>query len=79
MRAPGRAWVAPLLLEALAARLDDRPPVRLWHFYTALRACVRARLALAHLLEPAPSRPHLWIPRALDYLARAGAASAALA
>ena len=60
----GAPWVAPLLLEALAARLDDRPPVRLWHFYTALRACVRARLALAHLLEPAPSRPHLWIPRA---------------
>jgi len=75
----GAPWVAPLLLQALAARLDDHPPMRLWHFYTALRACVRARLAVAHLLEPAPSRPQLWTPRALDYLARAGVACAALA
>ncbi|MFN3567111.1 MAG: Mu transposase domain-containing protein, partial [Burkholderiaceae bacterium] len=45
----------------------------------ALRACPRARLALAHLTEPEPREPHKWPQRAKEYLALAQRAAAGIA
>jgi hypothetical protein len=42
--------------------------------YTARRALLRARLALAHLLEPDVRHPPRWLPLARWYLQRAGEA-----
>jgi aminoglycoside phosphotransferase family enzyme len=70
----GAPWVATQLLEGYAAALDDRPGPALQHLYTALRALLRARLALAHLLDPDPRTPDRWPRRAGHYLARATAA-----
>jgi aminoglycoside phosphotransferase family enzyme len=67
----GAAWVGLRLRRAIGLHLHDDPPPRLIAFYTALRACIRARLAAAHLLEPDPRTPEKWLPRARDYLAYA--------
>lgn len=72
----GRA--GPLLRQSIEAILQDHPPPRLSAFYCALRACVRARLAVAHLLEPTPRRAQDWLPLARDYLSRAACACAEL-
>ncbi len=74
----GATWVGPRLHAAVAARLHDDPAPRLIAFYTGLRAFVRARLAAAHLLEPAPRTPEKWLPRARDYLRYAQRACAAI-
>jgi aminoglycoside phosphotransferase family enzyme len=47
---------------------DDAPPAVV-RFYQGLRACVRARLAIRHLREPALARNPLWRERAEAYLA----------
>ncbi|HEU0203224.1 MAG TPA: hypothetical protein VFR86_22685 [Burkholderiaceae bacterium] len=73
----GAPWVGPLLRQSVEARLEDRPSARLLAFYTALRACIRARLAAAHLLEPEPHTPSKWLPLAHDYFVRAEQACAA--
>jgi uncharacterized protein len=65
----GAPWVGALLQSSVETRLNDHPTPRLIAFYTALRACVRAHLAVAHLLEPAPRTPSKWIPLARTYLA----------
>ncbi len=67
----GAPWVGERLRRDLEARLGDRIDDRLHHFYVALRACLRARLALAHLTEPEPREPHKWPQRAREYLALA--------
>ena len=67
----GAPWVGEQLRRDLEARLGDRIDARLQHFYVALRACLRARLALAHLTEPEPREPHKWPQRAKEYLALA--------
>lgn len=63
---------APHLLrrfaEALARRLDCAPPWDLIMFYAAWRAVLRARLSMAHLMEPAPRDPSKWAPLARHYL-----------
>jgi len=68
MHAP---WVGPLLRRSMQTILNDRPGPRPYAFYTGLRACVRARLALAHLQEAVVRTPDEWLPRARDYLERA--------
>jgi aminoglycoside phosphotransferase family enzyme len=70
----GAAWVGPRLLAGCASVLGGAPPAGLWPLYTALRALLRARLALAHLLDPQPRTPERWAPLAERYLARALAA-----
>ncbi len=50
------------------ASCDDAPPAAV-RFYQGLRACVRARLAIRHLREPALARNPLWRERAEAYLA----------
>ena len=52
---------------------------RLRQFYTAHRAVLRARLAMAHLLDPVPRTPQRWAPLARRYLGAAADALQALA
>lgn len=70
----GAPWVAERLVERCAEALGERPPAALLQLYVAQRAQRRARLALAHLLEPAPRKPEKWLPLARRYLARTATA-----
>jgi aminoglycoside phosphotransferase family enzyme len=71
-------WIGTMLVERLSASLKDLPPEPLLAFYTAARAVLRARQALAHLLAPSPRTPEKWLPLAGGYLREAEAAVAAL-
>ena len=62
------AWIGERLIERCADGLRDQPVPRLLEFYWTYRACLRARLALAHLLEPDPREPWKWVPLANRYL-----------
>jgi aminoglycoside phosphotransferase family enzyme len=46
----------------------DRPPPVLPLFYKCHRACLRAKLSLWHLLDPAVAQSERWRARALQYL-----------
>ena len=70
----GASWIGPRLLASCAAALRSAPPAALLQLYTAYRAQLRARLALAHLLEPQPRTPLKWAPLAERYLQRSLAA-----
>jgi aminoglycoside phosphotransferase family enzyme len=67
----GASWAARELSARFAACYGRAPPAHLLSFYSCIRALLRARLALAHLLEPSPRTPEKWRPKALDYLALA--------
>ena len=64
----GNRWAAGYLAQrmtrALLARADDP----LFVFYRCYRATLRARLAIAHLLEPNPRTPEKWPNLARTYL-----------
>jgi aminoglycoside phosphotransferase family enzyme len=64
----GAPWLGPALMDRLAVGLGSRPPETVIRFYTAFRAVVRARLALAHLLDAIPREPAKWEPLATRYL-----------
>ena len=64
----GAPWIGPRLLVNLSAALGDTVDRRLLRFYAGYRACVRARLALAHLADTPPREPERWRPLAGDYL-----------
>jgi uncharacterized protein len=49
------------------------PSGPLFHFYRSCRAAIRARLAIAHLFEPAPATPDKWPRLAKAYLRLAAA------
>jgi len=66
----GAAWIGPRLMAACADALGNAPPAALPPLYTAYRAQLRARLALAHLLEPQPRTPRKWTALAQRYLQR---------
>jgi aminoglycoside phosphotransferase family enzyme len=74
----GARWIGPVLIERCATALGDRPSDRQLAFYTAYRASLRARQALAHLLEPAPRTPEKWVPLARTYLDEAERAAVKL-
>lgn len=61
-------WVGEHIMKRCAGALDDHPAQPLLDFYWAYRACLRARIALAHLLEPNPRTPEKWVPLARRYL-----------
>lgn len=63
------AWIGEALISRCAELLNDSPQARLFAFYTAYRACLRARLALAHLVEPGTRDAEKWLPLAASYLA----------
>lgn len=67
----GAPWIGPYLASGLARSLGDSPPAALLQLYTANRALLRARLAMAHLLDPQPRQPDKWPPLAERYIARA--------
>lgn len=60
----GATWIGERLLAACARSLDDHPPRTLIRLYTTLRSLMRARLAMAHLLDPTPRMPQKWAPLA---------------
>lgn len=64
----GAPWLGPALLERVTSALGDEPPAALFHLHGARRAALRARLALAHLLDAAPRTPAKWEPLAARYL-----------
>ncbi len=73
----GATWIGPRLRARLAVALGDAVEPRLLRFYAAYRACVRARLALAHLQDAAPREPQRWRPLARAYLRLAAGLSPA--
>ncbi|MFN3547861.1 MAG: hypothetical protein ACK4U0_10270 [Mesorhizobium sp.] len=67
----GAAWARPVLLDVLERRIGRRPDPRLLALYGVLRALLRARLCMAHLLETPVRHPEKWKPLALRYIATA--------
>ena len=67
----GSPWVGERLLRGCADALHDHPPPALIHLYSAHRALLRARLAMAHLLDAAPRTPARWAPQATRYITHA--------
>lgn len=61
------------LSRRVLAGLHARPAPELYLFYRIYRALLRARLSIAHLLEPNPRTPEKWLPQARAYLAIARA------
>jgi aminoglycoside phosphotransferase family enzyme len=74
LRAPA---LGPRIIAKVADRLGESSPHQLVSLYTAWRAVLRARLAVAHLLDPVPRRPERWEPLASRYLHLAEQALAA--
>ncbi|ARN83406.1 hypothetical protein B1812_05075 [Methylocystis bryophila] len=72
----GAPKIGPMLAEAVAQRLGVCVPKQLMPLYAAWRAVLRARLAVAHLLDSSPRTPEKWEPLAGRYLAIAEAALA---
>lgn len=62
----------------VTAALHRGDPPELHLFYRSYRAMLRARLAIAHLLEPEPRTPEKWPRQARAYLAIAAADARAL-
>jgi len=57
----------------LSIFLDDDPASGLFLFYRINRAMLRARLSIAHLIDPHPRTPEKWPRQARTYLAIASA------
>lgn len=66
----GAAWIGKRLLCHCIEALCDAPSPALLHLYAAYRALLRARLAMAHLLDPQPRMPDKWAPLAQRYIER---------
>ncbi|MGE5566596.1 MAG: hypothetical protein ACM3YN_10645 [Parcubacteria group bacterium] len=67
----GAPQVGQRIRRRMIAALHDGPPEALYLFYRCTRAMLRARLAIAHLMEPVPRTPAKWPPLARAYLALA--------
>lgn len=74
----GAPWIGDILIGRCAETLANRPGERLLAFYTAYRACLRARLAVRHLLDAESREPEKWLPLAREYLEIAGRACLSL-
>lgn len=64
----GAAWAGAYVRRRLLAALRDRSADTLFAFYRCHRATLRARLAIAHLLEDNPRTPEKWPALARTYL-----------
>ena len=64
----GAGWIGEYILRRCSDGLGESPTPPLLDFYWTYRACLRARMAIAHLLEPNPRTPEKWIPLARRYL-----------
>ncbi len=67
----GAPWIRAVLLDILTATLGGRPDKDILALYGGFRALLRARLCMAHLLEPVVRHPEKWKPLALSYIAMA--------
>ncbi len=56
------------IFDAYTEFSGDAPPEMLVHFYQSHRACMRAKIALWHLKEPALRDSRIWPAQARDYL-----------
>jgi aminoglycoside phosphotransferase family enzyme len=72
----GAAWAGRYIKQRAERSLNDGLSEILYLFYRCHRATLRARLAIAHLLEPAPRTPEKW-PRLARLYLRIAAADAA--
>lgn len=70
-RALGRPDVGRRVTEGVARRLGERVDPALYLFYRAHQAMLRARLSIAHLLDPEPRTPEKWPRKARAYLSLA--------
>ncbi|NIX75039.1 hypothetical protein HB375_00235 [Microvirga sp. c23x22] len=70
----GAPLFGPLLMDHVARLLGADIPRDLVSLYRVLLATLRARLSLAHLLDPAPRERGKWLPLAKGYLKIAEAA-----
>ena len=64
----GAGWIGSVFLSSAREKLGRPAPEPLLCFYRSARALLRARLALAHLTEPAPRTPEKWEPSARQYI-----------
>lgn len=69
----GASWIGPYIEQRMKRLLQDGPADDLFLFYRCHRATLRARLAIAHLLEPHPRTPEKWPEQARAYLDLAAA------
>lgn len=69
----GGAWAGEYIKRRIGRALQDNLSDDLFTFYRCHRATLRARLAIAHLLEPEPRTPEKWPKRARSYLRIAAA------
>jgi hypothetical protein len=67
----GVPWAGPILLGIVGSRLGNVPDRETLDFYGAFRALLRARLSIAHLLDPVARDHRKWKPLALSYVAKA--------
>ncbi|UTP41567.1 hypothetical protein M9M90_08310 [Phenylobacterium sp. LH3H17] len=67
----GAPEVGARISRHVIAALHERNASKVYLFYRCYRATLRARLAIAHLLEPAPRTPEKWPRQARAYLAMA--------
>jgi aminoglycoside phosphotransferase family enzyme len=74
----GAGWAGEYLRRRLEVQLGEALPEELFVFYRCHRATLRARLAIAHLLEPHPRNPAVWPRLARTYLGLAAADAARL-
>jgi len=64
----GAAWAGAYIERRMKRMLRDGPVEELFAFYRCHRATLRARLAIAHLLEKNPRTPEKWPRLAANYL-----------
>lgn len=64
----GASWIGEIVFDTYRNISGDHPPRGLVNFYKALRALVRARLAIRHTVDPTVQDPGKWHARALTYL-----------
>ena len=69
----GAAWTGKYIRHGVSRGLPDGVSNDLFLFYRCNRAMLRARLAIAHLMEPNPREPEKWPHLARIYLAIAAA------
>ncbi|MEX0752195.1 MAG: hypothetical protein WD073_04635 [Xanthobacteraceae bacterium] len=74
----GAAWAGDYIRRRVARGLRDGLSEELFLFYRSHRAMLRARLAIAHLLEPDPRTPEKWPLLARAYLRLAATDAARL-
>ena len=64
----GAEWLGERIQRRLASTLGRGTPAALYRFYRCYRANLRARLSIAHLLDPSPRTPEKWPRLARAYL-----------